>query len=125
MPDDDDEQPMPPDGRFGPRPNSSIGQQQPAKQASAPKTVDPLLGVPPEFRGKNVKTETKPVDKRVASKPTGTPLPKARPEEVRKDTGSAIVSGPKEPETTGSVPEKTKGPDPKNSSENVPVQPLE
>jgi len=127
MPDDDDDQPMPPDGRYAPRPNSSINQPQSSQQVSAPKTIDPLLGVPPEFRGKNVKAESKPADKRVASKPVNTPLPKARPDEAKKDTGPAVASGPKEPETTGSVfsPEKKTSEDSKKATEATPVQPLE
>jgi hypothetical protein len=125
MPDDDDDQPMPPDGRYAPRPNSSINQPQSPRQASAPKSFDPLLGVPPEFRGKNVKIESKPADKRVASKPVTTPLPKARPDEAKKDPGPAVASGPKEPETTGSIPEKKTGDETKKTPDVAPVQPLE
>ncbi len=126
MPDDDDDQPMPLDGRYAPRPNSSLSQPA-SRQASAPKSVDPLLGVPPEFRGKNVKTESKPADKRVASKPVNTPLPKARPDDMKKDAGPAVAAGPKEPEMTGSIPspEKKAGGDSKKAPDVAPVQPLE
>ena len=128
MPDDDNDPRMPPPQGYVPPPNFSLNQPQPLRQV---KPIDPLLGVPQEFRGKNVKTESKPAEKRVVAKPPSTPLPKMRPDDARKDSGPAVASGPIEPKTIGSVPSpenKTKGEtsgELKKAPESSPVQRLE
>ncbi len=100
---EDEDQPIqPPGGRSLSSPNSSLGPQI-SSQSSAPKNVDPLLGVPPEFRGKNAKLESKSADKPVASKTSTVPLPKARPDDSKKDQGPTIATGPKKSETMGSI----------------------
>ena len=101
LPDDEDEQPI--KGRPVPSLNSSSNGPQFSRQASGPRNIDPLLGVPPEFRSKNAKTESKPAEKRIASKPTSAPLPKARPDETKADRGPAVAKRSKELETAGSV----------------------
>jgi len=94
LPDDEVDQPIGQlDGRPFPPPNSSSNGPQFSRQTSAPKNVDPLLGVPPEFRGKNARIESKLTEKPVASKPTSAPLPKARPVEAKKDDGPAVAMG--------------------------------
>ena len=110
----------PPGGAYAPGPQSSRG---PA--------VDPLTGLPPEFR-KGANGAVQP-EKKVASRPS-TPLPKPRPSDAPQDASKkdapAVAAAPNAPEVTGSVPsnEKKDGGSsaaPAKKSDLPPISPLE
>lgn len=109
--DDDelDDQPVPQPRGYVPEPHSSYSPPPASKQSS------------------------KPVEHRVASRPSATaPLPKARPADIKgearsegkKDSNPAVASSTKSPETTGSIPTpRPKKPLTSPKSEEYPVQP--
>jgi hypothetical protein len=106
---------------------SSGGVYASRPQSSRGSAVDPLMGVPPEFRkGANGNAE-----KKVASRPS-TPLPKPRPSDAQdasKQEAPAVAAAPKEPETTGSIPSGEKKDGVSSSApaktKDFPVSPLE
>lgn len=128
--------PPTPGGQYGPLPagegySSPGGAYVPGPQSSRGPAVDPLMGVPPEFR-KGANGNAVQPEKKIASRPS-TPLPKPRPSDAPQDASKkdapAVAAGPKEPEATGSVPPSEKKGEGSSTAPaktpDFPVQPLE
>jgi hypothetical protein len=129
--------PPPTRGGYGPPParegySSPGGAYVPGPQSSRGPAVDPLTGVPSEFR-KGANGGAVQPEKKVASRPS-TPLPKPRPADAPQDASKkdapAVAAAPQEPEATGSIPssEKKDGASsgaPAKKLDLPPVSPLE